>query len=89
MLVVSPYAKAGTSRQSYISHTQYEFGSILRFIEDTFELGSLGTTDARAKSISDCFNFSQPPRKFTKIPSSFSRSFFEHQRPSYLPVDSE
>lgn len=89
MLVVSPYAKSGNSSQSYISHTQYEFGSILRFIEDTFELGSLGTTDARAKSISDCFDFSQSPRKFSQIPSSFSRSFFEHQRPSYQPVDSE
>jgi phospholipase C len=89
MLVVSPYTKTGTSTHSYISHTQYEFGSILRFIEDTFELGSLGTTDARATSISDCFNFKQSPRKFTQIPSSYSRSFFEHQRPSYLPVDSE
>ena len=89
MLVVSPYAKVGTSSQSYISHTQYEFGSILRFIEDTFALGSLGTTDARANSISDCFDFSQSPRKFAQIPSSFSQSFFEHQRPSYLPVDSE
>jgi phospholipase C len=89
MLVVSPYARAGTSSQGYISHTQYEFGSILRFIENTFELGSLGTTDSRATSISDCFNFSRSPRKFTQIPSSFSRSFFERQRPSYLPVDSE
>jgi phospholipase C len=89
MLVVSPYAQIGTPSQSYISHTQYEFGSILKFIEQTFELGSLGTTDARANSISDCFNFKQQPRKFSQIPSDRSRSFFEHQPPSYLPVDTE
>ena len=37
MIVVSPYVPAGT-----ISHTQYEFGSILKFVEETFKLGSLG-----------------------------------------------
>ncbi len=44
--MISPYAKAG-----YVSHTQYEFGSIIRFIEDTFDLGRLNTTDTRAASI--------------------------------------
>ncbi len=53
MIVVSPWAKRG-----YVSHTQYEFGSILKFVEETFALGSLGTTDARANSIADCFDFS-------------------------------
>ena len=57
MIVVSPYAKTG-----YVSHTQYEFGSILKFVEDTFELGRLGTTDARATSIADAFDFTQSPR---------------------------
>ncbi|MGB8520788.1 MAG: alkaline phosphatase family protein, partial [Candidatus Tumulicola sp.] len=52
MIVVSPYVPAGT-----ISHTQYEFGSILRFVEETFTLGSLGTTDARATSIGNVFDF--------------------------------
>ncbi|MGA9943578.1 MAG: alkaline phosphatase family protein [Candidatus Cybelea sp.] len=40
MIVVSPYAKAG-----YVAHTQYEFGSIVRFVEDTWNVGRLGTTD--------------------------------------------
>ena len=52
LIVVSPYAKPG-----YVSHTQYEFGSILRFIEETFALPSLGETDARANSLSDMFTF--------------------------------
>jgi phospholipase C len=52
MLVVSPYAKAG-----YISHTTYELASILKFIEDNWQLGSLGSTDQRATSIVDMFDF--------------------------------
>jgi phospholipase C len=63
MIVVSPYAKAG-----YVSHTQYEFGSIIRFVEDTWNLGRLGTTDTRAASMDDVFDFSQKPRKFSAIP---------------------
>ncbi len=84
MIVVSPYIPAGT-----IDHTQYEFGSILKFIEEKFDLGSLGTTDARATSVGTMLNLSQPPRKFRPIPSLRSRSYFLHRRPSYAPVDSE
>jgi phospholipase C len=90
MLVVSAYARKGGSLQGgYISHTQYEFGSILAFIEDTFNLGRLGTTDVRATGISDCFDFSQPPRKFTMIQSMRSRAYFERQPVSDRPIDSE
>ena len=49
----------------------------------------IGTTDVRAKSIGDVFDFSQPPRKFENIPAPLSRSYFEHHRPSYKPVDTE
>ncbi|MGB8965844.1 MAG: alkaline phosphatase family protein [Candidatus Cybelea sp.] len=90
MLVISPYAReGGTSKGGYISHTQYEFGSVLRFVEDTFGLGRLGTTDTRATSIVDCFDFTQHPREFNRIPSKYSRAYFERQPPSYEPVDSE
>jgi phospholipase C len=90
MMIVSPYAReTSPSKTGYISHTQYEFGSILRFIEDTFGLGSLGTTDARANSIVDSFDFTQSPRTFQQIPSSHSRDFFLHQRESFQPIDSE
>ena len=35
LLIASPYARQGSSRYGgYVSHTQYEFGSILKFIED-------------------------------------------------------
>ncbi|HEY5426593.1 MAG TPA: alkaline phosphatase family protein [Candidatus Tumulicola sp.] len=82
LLVVSPYAKAG-----YVSHTQYEFGSILKFIEDNWSLGNLGTTDVRANSLDDVFNFSQTPLPFNPIPAKYSKSYFQHQRPSNQPLD--
>ncbi len=84
MLVVSPYA-----RKHYVSHTQYEFGSILRFIEDNWGLGRLHTSDVRATSIADCFDFKQQPRKFVPIPAKYSRAFFERQPPSYEAVDNQ
>jgi phospholipase C len=62
LLVISPYAKRGR-----VSHVQYEFGSILKFVEKTFGLGSLGTTDKRASGMMDCFDFHQPPRAFVRI----------------------
>jgi phospholipase C len=90
MLIVSPYARETSSSQpGYISHTQYEFGSILKFVENVWGLGSLNTTDKRATSISDSFDFTQPPRSFTMIPSKYSRSFFQHEKPSFKPVDTE
>ena len=54
LLVVSPYAKKG-----YVSHVQYEHGSILRFVEDQFGLARLAASDTRATSPErDCFDFS-------------------------------
>jgi phospholipase C len=90
MMVVSAYARIGSGSQGgYISHTQYEFGSILKFIEDTLDLGRIGTTDLRATSIADVFDFSQQARSFARIPSSRSRAYLRHRRPSYRPVDNE
>ncbi len=85
MIVVSPYAKRG-----YVMHASYEFGSIVRLVEDNWSLPPLGTTDVRAASfINDAFNFNQPPRAFAPIAAPMSRTFFEHQRPSNKPVDTE
>ncbi len=79
-LIISPYAIAGSGSQGgYISHTQYEFGSILKYIEQNWNLPSLHTTDARATSIGDVFNYSQSPRAFTAIPSSHDAQYFIDQ----------
>ncbi len=83
-IVVSPYAKANN-----ISQTQYEFGSILRYVEDNWNLGSLGTTDARATSIVDCFNYSQSPITFVPIGSKYHKQYFLRQKPSFAPVDTD
>ena len=52
LIVISRYAKKG-----FVSHRLYEFGSILKFIEVHFALGSLGTTDARSDDLSDFFDY--------------------------------
>jgi phospholipase C len=84
MIVASPYVPPNE-----ISHTVYGFGSIVKFIEDTWGLPSLGTTDASSVSIADMFKFNQKPRKFKIIPAKYSLSFFLHQKASGLPVDTQ
>ena len=63
MIVISPWAKPG-----YVSHTQYDFGSVLQFAEEAFGLGSLGVSDASANSMDDMFDFSQSPIAFRAAP---------------------
>jgi phospholipase C len=84
LLVVSPYAKAG-----YVSHTPHDFGSILKFIEETFGLPSLGYADANNLSdLSDCFNFSQTPLTFQTIPAPLgAEHFLNDRRPPTDPDD--
>jgi phospholipase C len=71
LIVVSPYAKA-----SYISHTTHDFGSILKFIETTFNLPSLGYADAPADDLSDCFSLTQSPLPFQLIPAAKDAKYF-------------
>jgi phospholipase C len=56
VLIISPYAKAGT-----VDHNLYSFPSVLKFVEDNFNLPSLGTVDGQATSLMNAFNFTQPP----------------------------
>jgi phospholipase C len=55
-IVISPYA-----RRHYVDHSQLDFDSILRFIEDDFSLPRLTTRDRDAQSIVSSFSFSQSP----------------------------
>jgi len=85
MLVISAYAK-----QNYVSHTQYETGSILKFIEQRFGLAALSNSDSRATSPEeDCFDFSQSPRTFVPIPAKYDKNYFLHQPLDPRPVDTE
>jgi phospholipase C len=83
-IIVSPYAKRG-----YIAKTQYEFGSILKYIEDNWGLARIGTSDKRATSIIDCFDYLKKPRKFVKISAKYPTAYFLNKPPSYLPVDTD
>jgi phospholipase C len=87
-LIVSPYVRP------HVSHTVYEFGSILKFVEETFGLARLGSrsagyTDRRAHSIADSFDFKQQPRKFRKIPAPYPASFFLTRKPSLRAPDDQ
>jgi phospholipase C len=83
-LIISPYAKAG-----YISTTEYQFASILHYIEQNWGLGYLGHGDRDANSIIDCFDYSQPPRAFTPIHAEHDESYFLHRRPSGFSIDDD
>ena len=56
-LVISPFAK-----QNFVAHTVADQSSILRFIEDNWQLGQLGdqSFDAIAGSIQNLFDFNSP-----------------------------
>lgn len=55
-LIISPYVYSGT-----VSHTQYEFSSVLKTIEEAFGLPPLTQRDAEANDLYDSFNFNQAP----------------------------
>jgi phospholipase C len=83
MIIVSPYAKKG-----YVTHTQLEHGSILRFIENTFGLPPMTASDTRANTPDDAFDFNKKPRRFKMIPSVLGEDYFLHQRPDHhIPDD--
>jgi phospholipase C len=56
-LLVSPYARRG-----FIDDTQLDYTSILKFIEQNWNLEPLARRDAHANSIATGFDFRQHPR---------------------------
>jgi phospholipase C len=85
-LIISPYV------QPHVVHTVYEFGSVLKFVEQVFSLPALGTqsagyTDARANSLLDSFDFTIAPRPYKSIPAPYPPSFFVSKAPSLRPPD--
>jgi phospholipase C len=80
LIVVSPYARA-----AYTSTVTHDFGSILKFIESTYNLPSLGYADASADDLSDCFNLSQTPITFKTIAAPLDAAYFINNKSA--PVD--
>lgn len=60
LIAISPYSKV-----NYVDHTVTDQSSILRFIEDNWQLGRIGggSSDAIAGSLMDMFNFTNPTAK--------------------------
>jgi phospholipase C len=56
-LLVSPYARMG-----HIDHTQLEHTSILKFIEENWDIPPLAERDAKANNFISAFDFSMAPR---------------------------
>jgi phospholipase C len=71
LIVISPYAKA-----AYISHVNHDFGSILRFTEETFGLSPVGYADLYADDLSDCFDLNQTPLVFHTINAPLKAHYF-------------
>jgi len=84
LIVISPFAK-----NAYISHVNHDFGSILKFTEQTFNLPSLGYADAYADDLSDCFNLSQAPTVFRTIDAPLSADHFIHDPRPPTPPDND
>jgi phospholipase C len=84
LIVVSPYAKP-----AYVSHVTHDFGSILKFIEETYGLPSLGFADAVADDFSDSFDFLQTPLVFQTIQAPHGEDFFVHDTRPDVPLDDD
>ncbi len=64
-LLVSPYARTG-----YIDHTLLDHTSILKFIEENWNIPPLAQRDAKANNFTSAFDFSSPPRPPVLISST-------------------
>jgi phospholipase C len=84
LVVVSPYAKA-----KYISHVPHDFGSILKLIEMTFSLPSLGYADESADDLSDCLDLTQPPLVFHAIAAQLDAAHFISDKRAPVPPDDD
>jgi phospholipase C len=89
LIVISPYAKP-----AYVSHVSYDFGSILKFVENVFSLPTIdpavGYADSYAvNDLSDCFNFSQTPLKFTPIAAPLGADYFLNDKSPPTPPDND
>ncbi len=74
LTVVSPYAK-----KNYVSHTVMDYTAILKFIETRFNLPPLTKRDAAQPSMTEFFDFNNPPWMNPPVPPTQNLS-----NPCYL-----
>lgn len=71
LIAISPYAR------QKVSHKTHSFGSILRYIEANWGLGTLGKQDSSSDALSDMFNYKQTPIPPIANWGSFNRAAFK------------
>ncbi len=66
MLMISPYSKPG-----FVDHSQYDFRSVLKFAEHTFNLPHVAEFDRSVKGISNMLNLTagSTPQPYTPPPA--------------------
>jgi phospholipase C len=87
LLVVSAYTPQG-----YVDNLRYDFGSILRFVEQNFGIqeGALNFADQRATSdLTSFFHFNQSPRTFNRIAAPLGEKFFLNDKRPMEPPDED
>jgi phospholipase C len=99
LIVISPYANHPAAAPVFVSHYNFfTFGSILRYIEDNWNLGTLGVQDTEATDLNtgnpatSLFNYTQKP--ITPIAVSTIRGMVQQAQstehtPPGTPVDNE
>jgi len=87
LIVVSAYTQKG-----YIDNSQFDFGSIARFVEHNFlvHMGALTFADARTTTdLLKFFDLARSPRAFTTIPAPLSAKHFIEDKTPPLPPDND
>jgi phospholipase C len=87
LIVVSAYTPKG-----YVNDVPHDFGSILRFIEGTFDIpeGALGFADERATTdLSGFFDFKHTPRTYGVVAAPLDAAFFIHDTRPAEPPDTD
>lgn len=83
LLIISPYV------HPHVEHTQYETASVVKFLEENWQLGTLHRLDRRANGLESAFDLNMSPRRFRKIPAKYPLVFFLHQPMSLEPPDTQ
>jgi phospholipase C len=76
-ILVSPYAKTG-----YIDNTVLDFTSILKFIEQNWDVPSMAQRDAKANNFVSAFDFNQGPRQPVFVSSTRANNSLPKKDPS-------
>ena len=87
LIVVSAYTPKGL-----INNVRHDFGSLLRFIEQNFNIqpGALNFADARSQSdLTGFFNLSMAPRPFSNISSKKNAAFFLKDKRKQIDPDDQ